>query len=157
MPTGPPARRPAAPAAAVSAAAALLRQHPGTLSLDGNTAPYLLYAIARIKSIFRKIELAVDADLKEASSLETEAEIGLARKLTEFPFALEQALSDLRPHQLCIYLYELAGAYSTFYNADKVNVEYIPVRNRRLMICHRTLLILETGLNLLGIKTLEKM
>lgn len=127
------------------------------LSLDGNTAPYLLYAIARIKSIFRKIELAVDADLKEASSLETEAEIGLARKLTEFPFALEQALSDLRPHQLCIYLYELAGAYSTFYNADKVNVEYIPVRNRRLMICQRTLLILETGLNLLGIKTLEKM
>jgi len=127
------------------------------LSLDGNTAPYLLYAIARIKSIFRKIDLEIDADLKEASLLETNAEIELARKLSKFPFALEQALSDLRPHQLCTYLYELAGSYSTFYNADKVNVEEIIVRDRRLMLCQRTLLILETGLNLLGIKTLEKM
>lgn len=127
------------------------------LSLDGNTAPYLLYAIARIKSIFRKIDIPADAPLEVASNLETETEINLARKLAAFPFALEQALSDLRPHHLCTYLYELAGAYSTFYNADKVNVEEQPVRERRLMLCERTLLILETGLHLLGIRTLEKM
>ena len=127
------------------------------LSLDGNTAPYLLYAIARIKSIFRKVEVPIDAPLEDASTLETESEISLARNLSSFPFALEQALSDLRPHHLCNYLYELAGAYSTFYNADKVNVDDTHVRNRRLILCQRTLLILETGLNLLGIRTLEKM
>lgn len=127
------------------------------LSLDGNTAPYLLYAIARIKSIFRKINIAEDAVLEEASPLETDAEIALARKLAAFPFALEQALADLRPHHLCTYLYELAGAYSTFYNADKVNVEETAVRERRLILCQRTLLIMETGLELLGIQTLEKM
>jgi arginyl-tRNA synthetase len=127
------------------------------LSMEGNTAPYLLYAVARIKSIFRKVNLSEDASLESASALETDTEIALARKLSAFPFALEQALSDLRPHQLCTYLFELAGAYSSFYNADKVNVDDEPIRNRRLLLCQRSSLILETGLGLLGIKTLEKM
>lgn len=127
------------------------------LSMDGNTAPYMLYAIARIKSIFRKMGVAEDADLNEANLLETTTEIALARKLSGFPFILDQALIDLRPHHLCTYLYELAGAYSSFYSADKVNVKDPSTRDRRLMLCHRTLLILETGLDLLGIGTLEKM
>lgn len=127
------------------------------LSMEGNTAPYMLYAIARIKSIFRKIDIPVDAELSSASLLETDPEVALARKISSFPFALDQALTDLRPHHLCTYLYELAGAYSTFYNADKVNVEDVAVRDRRLLLCQRTLLILETGLELLGIGTLEKM
>lgn len=127
------------------------------LSMEGNTAPYMLYAIARIKSIFRKIDIPVNAELSSASLLETESEIALARKISSFPFALDQALTDLRPHHLCTYLFELAGAYSTFYNADKVNVEDPAIRDRRLLLCQRTLLILETGLDLLGIGTLEKM
>ena len=127
------------------------------LSMDGNTAPYMLYAIARIKSIFRKIGVAENAELIKANLLETTTEIALARKLSEFPFILDQALIDLRPHHLCTYLYELAGAYSSFYSADKVNVEDQNIRDRRLMLCQRTLLILETGLDLLGIGTLEKM
>ena len=125
------------------------------LAFDGNTAPYLLYAVARIHSIFRKAA-AGDATTPPAP-LETEAEIALARKLTSFPAALEQACAELRPHFLCTYLYELAGAYSTFNNADKVLVDEPAVRARRLRLCARTAAVLSTGMRLLGIEPLERM
>ncbi len=127
------------------------------LSMEGNTAPYLLYAVARIKSIFRKVGIEADAKLADASIIETDSEMALARKLTSFPFIMDQALADLRPHHLCTYLFELAGAFSTFYNADKVNVDEQDIKERRLLLCQRTHLILETGLKLLGIRTLDKM
>ena len=127
------------------------------LSFDGNTAPYLLYAAARIHSIFRKIEKSPDIDFPEASELETEQEIALARKLISLPSVFELTLSELRPHFLCSYLYELAGAFSTFYNANKVIVDDEGQMQRRLMLCARTLRVLETGLRLLGIEPLEKM
>lgn len=127
------------------------------LSFEGNTAPYLLYAVARINSIFRKAQLDPASPIEGASPLETDAELSLARKLMSFVNALEMTLNDLRPHFLCTYLYELAGAYSTFYNADKVMVEDPAVRARRLLLCARTRTILKTGLELLGITTLEQM
>jgi len=127
------------------------------LSFEGNTAPYLLYAIARINSIFRKLGLEPDAPLEDASPLETEAELALARKLMGFVNALELTLNDLRPHFLCTYLFELAGAYSAFYNSDKVMVEQADVKARRLLLCARTRTVLKTGLELLGIDTLERM
>jgi arginyl-tRNA synthetase len=74
-----------------------------------------------------------------------------------FPDALASATGNLRPHFLCTYLYELAGEFSTFYNADKVAVDDRPVRARRLLLCNRTLLLLETGLQLLGLRSLRKM
>ncbi len=127
------------------------------LSMEGNTAPYLLYAVARNKSIFRKIGVAEDSEWEHASMLETDTEIALARKISAFPYALELAISDLRPHHLCSYLFELSGAYSSFFNADHVNVEDLAVRDRRLLLCKQTMLVLESGLNLLGIKTLDRM
>lgn len=127
------------------------------LSFDGNTSPYMLYAVARIHSIFRKAEITPGEEEANASALESEAELGLARKLMAFPCVLELALNDLRPHHLCHYLYEVAGAFSTFYNAEKVIVADEPVRARRLMLCARTLSVLEAGLHLLGIETLQRM
>lgn len=127
------------------------------LSFEGNTAPYLLYAVARINSIFRKVGLDPEAPISGASQIETEAEIALARKLMGFVTALELTLNDLRPHFLCTYLYELAGSYSSFYNADKVMVEDVAVKARRLILCARTRTILKTGLELLGIRPLERM
>ncbi len=128
------------------------------LAFDGNTAPYLLYAVARIHSIFRKAQISLDKDFSaEASAPETEQEIALARKLLALPSVFELALSELRPHYLCTYLFELAGLYSSFYNANKVIVEDTAVMARRLMLCARTLRILEAGLRLLGIEPLEKM
>jgi arginyl-tRNA synthetase len=129
------------------------------LALDGNTAPYLLYAVARIHSIFRKAGVAPDdaALAGQATAPETPAEISLARKLVRFPDALRLAGDTLRPHYLGLYLYELASEYSSFNNADKVLVDDAAIRARRLLLCGRTLRLLETGLELLGLRTLTRM
>jgi arginyl-tRNA synthetase len=129
------------------------------ITLEGNTAAYLLYALARIRSIFRRhgLECGDPAAESGADVFQTPGEIALARKLVKFADALRLSLETLRPHFLCLYLYELAGEFSTFYNADKVIVPDPPARARRLLLCARTLLFLETGLNLLGLRTLERM
>ncbi len=129
------------------------------ISLEGNTAAYLLYAIARIRSIFRRqgVECGDPAAETGADAFQTPGEIALARKLLKFADALRLAMESMRPHFLCLYLYELAGEFSTFYNADKVIVADPVARARRLMLCARTLLVLETGLSLLGLRTLERM
>ena len=127
------------------------------LALEGNTAPYLLYAVARIHSIFRKIDLRPGNGEEGSGSFETEVEKNLARRLLFFAPSLVQTIRELRPHYLCSYLYELAGDFATFYNQDKVAVDEPSVRGRRLLLCSRTLSILETGLSLLGISTLTKM
>ncbi len=129
------------------------------LSFEGNTAPYLLYAIARIRSIFRKLDLdpgSIQAEA-DATPFVTETEIALARKLLGFVNTLDLTLADMRPHVLCNYLFELSGAFSSFYNADKVMVDQPDIQARRLLLCARTLTILETGCHLLGMRTLERM
>ena len=129
------------------------------ISLEGNTAAYLLYAVARVRSIFRKLEAIPGDPVVEsaASPLETPEELSLARKVTKFSDAVALASANLRPHFLCLYLYELAGEFSTFYAANKVAVDDPAVRARRLMLCARTLLMLETGLDLLGLRTVNRM
>ncbi len=129
------------------------------LSFEGNTAPYLLYAVTRVRSIFRKLGLdAYDPSVTAgATAPATDAEIALARKLIGFASTLRLTTTQLRPHFLCTYLHELAGEFSTFYAADKVLVDDPAVRARRLLLSARTLLILETGLNLLGLRTLARM
>ncbi|MFI5356345.1 MAG: arginine--tRNA ligase [Opitutales bacterium] len=129
------------------------------LAFEGNTAPYLLYAVSRIHSIFRKLGLEAGdpAATAGATAPETPAEIALARKLAGLPAVLNLTTAQLRPHFLCTYLFELAGAFSGFYTADKVLVDDPAVRARRLLLCARTLLVLETGLHLLGLRTLTRM
>jgi arginyl-tRNA synthetase len=129
------------------------------ISLEGNTAAYLLYALARIRSIFRRHGLACGDPAAEAGAdvFQTPGEIALARKLVKFADTIRLATETLCPHFLCLYLYELAGEFSSFYNADKVIVDDPVVRARRLLLCARTLLVLETGLGLLGLRTLERM
>jgi arginyl-tRNA synthetase len=128
------------------------------ISLDGNTAAYLLYAVARIRSIFRKAGLDPAAPpVAVATVPETPQELAVARKVVQFADAVQLATSQLRPHFLTLYLFELAGEFSTFYAADKVVVDDPPVRARRLLLCHRTLIVLEAGLHLLGLRTLERM
>lgn len=127
------------------------------LSLEGNTAPYLLYAVARIHSIFRKAGVDPEAAFPEAGLPSTPEEGALGRQLLAFPGTIDQVLSDLRPHLLCNYLFELAGAFSTFYNANRVIVEDPAVRQLRLLLCSRTLVVMKTGLHLLGLRTLERM
>jgi len=127
------------------------------LSFEGNTAPYLLYQAVRVRSVFRNAQLRPGEGEDGASAPETPGEIALARKLLGFSAALDEACDDLRPHALCTYLHELAGAYSSFYADNKVLVEEPAVRARRLALCARTSALLESGLRLLGIEPLERM
>lgn len=129
------------------------------LAFEGNTAPYLLYAVTRIHSIFRKAGLDPAAATATAGATppETPEELALARKLAGLATVLNLTTTQLRPHFLCTYLYELAGEFSTFYVANKVIVDDPAVKARRLLLCSRTLLVLETGLQLLGLRTLTRM
>jgi arginyl-tRNA synthetase len=129
------------------------------ISLEGNTAAYLLYGVARIHSIFRKLGVAPGAASAETAATppETPAEVALARRLVKLADTVRLASDTLRPHFICLYLYELTGEFSTFYIADKVLVEDPAVRARRLLLCARTLVVLETGLRLLGLRTLTRM
>jgi arginyl-tRNA synthetase len=91
------------------------------------------------------------------SEPESAGEIRLARRLVRFPDALRLATDTLRPHHLALYLYELAGEFSAFYTTDKVLADEPAIRSRRLALCRQTVLVLETGLRLLGLRTLDRM
>ena len=74
----------------------------------------------------------------------------LARKLIQFSDALQRSLNELRPHILCTYLYELAVAYSSFYNTNPIAKAEPKIQGRRLVLCDRTRTVLTIGLDLLG-------
>jgi arginyl-tRNA synthetase len=127
------------------------------LAMQGNTAPYLQYAVARIHSIFRKAEIG-QLNIPPTSYFPTtESERKLARKLLFFPIVLKQTTKELKPHFLGGYLYELATEFSSFYNQSKVMGEDKNVMHLRLLLCARTLQLLEIGTEILGIETLKEM
>jgi arginyl-tRNA synthetase len=125
------------------------------LALNGNTAPYLQYAYARIKSIFRKggIEEAAPKSIK----LQAPQEIGLAKHLLNFGLVLQAVADDYRPNYLCNYLYELAGQFTSFYEACPVLKAEGATRESRLALCALAAGVLRQGLQLLGIGILEQM
>lgn len=127
------------------------------LALNGNTAPYLLYACARIRSIFRKGGVDPAETGSHGFQLEAPAEFALARKLLGFGLALEGVAEEYRPNFLCNYLYELAGQFTTFYENCPVLKAEPAVRASRLVLCELTLRVLTLGLEVLGIETLEQM
>jgi len=125
------------------------------LSFEGNTAPYMLYAYARIHSIFRRAELDIEADYKIIVS--SPEEKALALKLLQFTEVVELLLEECLPNQLCLYLYELAGNFMSFYEACPVLKSTDETKQSRLGLCQLTALTLQQGLSLLGIETLDKM
>jgi arginyl-tRNA synthetase len=129
------------------------------LALDGNTAPYMQYAYARIRSIFRKSGLTADVaqDGAAAIALAEPQEAALARKILQFPETVERALGDYRPNILAAYLYDLAGAFTAFYDACPVIQSPEPTRTHRLKLCDLTARTIQKGLGLLGIETAERM
>ena len=128
------------------------------LALQGNTAPYLLYAYARIKSIFRKTEAG---DFKSEISnfkLATLEELTLAKHLLNFGITLEAVVDELRPNYLCNYLFELAGKFTSFYeNCPVLKADDATTRDSRLALCALTARVLKQGLETLGIETVEQM
>ena len=128
------------------------------LSFEGNTAPYLQYAYARIHSIFRKAELSPE-QLQGDIAIAEPQEKALAMKLLQFGEVLEQVAAEAYPHILCTYLYEVASQYMSFYEHCPILRSDIDAstRNSRLLLCRRTADILARGLDLLGIEVMEQM
>ncbi|MFF5173294.1 arginine--tRNA ligase [Micromonospora sp. NPDC000089] len=125
------------------------------LSLDGNTAPYLQYAYARIRSIFRRAGAA--ARPEAGISLAEPAERALAFELVGFGKVIDEVAVNLEFHHLTGYLYRLAATFSAFYERCPVLRADAPVRDSRLVLCDLTARVLQQGLHVLGIRTLEQM
>jgi len=126
------------------------------LSLEGNTAPYMQYAYARIRSIFRCGEVGDEAPAGRIA-LGEPAERALAVKLVQFPEIVEAVAADCLPHLLCNYLFELAGAFTGFYESCPVLKSDEPTRTSRLALSDLTARTIRRGLGLLGIETIEQM
>jgi arginyl-tRNA synthetase len=136
------------------------------LALQGNTGPYLQYAVARIRSIFRRAELdAPDAAAPTGGAggpgpivIGEPAERALALQVLGFGGAIDALIADVTPHKLCAYIFALADAFTTFYeNCPVLRAPDEPTRASRLALCAVTLRTLATGLDLLGVPTPERM
>jgi arginyl-tRNA synthetase len=125
------------------------------LSMDGNTAPYLQYAYARIRSIFRRAGAgpAIHAEVR----LDAPQEVALAKHILRFADVLHLVARELKPHYLTTFLYELATAFSAFYEHCPVLQSEEPTRSSRLALCDVTARTLAQGLDLLGIEHPEQM
>ena len=132
------------------------------LAMQGNTAPYMMYAYARIRSIYRKAaerfgEPDVYAD-GVTIALGVPAERALALKLGRLRETIDAVAADLAPHVLCTYLYELASDFMRFYESCPVlKAPDEATRLRRMRLCDLTARALKLGLGLLGIETIERM
>ncbi len=129
------------------------------LALTGNTAPYLQYAYARIRSIFRKGNID-DSELEKPGgeiAIQAPQENALAKHLLNFGLVLEAAAAEYRPNFLCNYLYELAGHFTAFFENCPVLKSEPRLRASRLILCDLTARVLKQGLDVLGIETLEQM
>ena len=127
------------------------------LSFDGNTAPYLQYAHARICSIFRRAGESRTSVRGVVPIVEHPAERALALALLRFDSAVHDALDRFSPHRLCTYLYDLASTYTTFYEHCPVLKADGELRASRLALCDLTARVLERGLGMLGIGAPEQM
>jgi len=138
------------------------------LALQGNTAPYLLYALVRIGGIARKGGV-MEAGAGAAAAANGEAivpdplvfseapEWALARQLLLFDGVIAEVEEELLPNRLCTYLFELSQVFNRFYDQVPVLKAAEPARGSRLALCRLTANTLQLGLGLLGIPTLERM
>ena len=129
------------------------------LAFEGNTGPYLQYAHARIRSIFRRAELEGDSfDASTPVVVAEDAERALALELFGFADAVTSVADTLQPHRLCTYLFDLAQAFTAFYESCPVlRAPDEETRTARLALCELTARVLERGLSLLGIEAPERM
>jgi arginyl-tRNA synthetase len=127
------------------------------LALNGNTAPYLLYAYARVRSIFRKGGITPGELSATQPALTAPEEFSLSKELLKFGFVLEALADEYRPNYLANYLYEVSGEFARFYEACPVLKAEGASRSARLLLCDLTAKVLKQGLELLGLETLEEM
>ncbi|EKO3991429.1 arginine--tRNA ligase [Vibrio fluvialis] len=127
------------------------------LAFEGNTAPYMQYAYTRVASIFAKAGVSPD-NLTGDIKITEEKEKALIAKLLQFEEAVQSVSREGQPHILCSYLFELAGQFSSFYEACPILIaEDESVKQSRLKLAALTAKTIKQGLSLLGINTLERM
>ena len=135
------------------------------LSFEGNTAPYLQYAYARICSIFRKwggdkesLRESFDTLLEDEKRMLTAEELSLSRRLVEFPSILDDTISTFSPHKLCKHLHSVASSFASFYeNCSILKEGDQSLSSRRLALCDLTARELQLGLGILGIDVPQRM
>lgn len=130
------------------------------LAMTGNTATYMQYSYARVRSIFSKGKVDIETLRADASALRVlePQERALAMALLQFSEALSRVAADYRPNHLTAYLFDLASKYSSFFeNCPVLKAEDEATRISRLLLCDLTARTLNRGLDLLGIETVERM
>ncbi len=124
-------------------------------SFDGETGPYILYTIVRIKSILAKVDSSFDFNIMNITSKE---EFELIKKITEFSEVMRETVDELAPHKLCKYTFEVANEFNSMYHTVKILSEKDDrQRNSYLSLCKITKLILETCIDLLGFEAPDRM
>jgi arginyl-tRNA synthetase len=126
------------------------------ISFRGNTGPYLQYATTRIRSIFRRAQLA-ETDVRGPVLVAEPAERDLALKLLGFGAVVTQVADSAEPHRLCGYLFEVASLFTAFYEQCPVLKADDETRQARLALCAATLRVLTAGLGLLGVPVPDRM
>ncbi|MCW8347329.1 arginine--tRNA ligase [Vibrio sp. ZSDZ65] len=127
------------------------------LAFEGNTAPYMQYAYTRVASVFAKAGVSMD-DLQGQVIITDEKEKALVAKLMQFEEAVQLVAKEGQPHIMCSYLFELAGQFSSFYEACPIlGASDEATKQSRLKLAALTARTIKQGLDLLGIETLERM
>lgn len=128
-------------------------------SFEGNTGPYILYTIVRIKSILHKYhDLGKSAEGAVITSAHSESEKNLMLELAKFNAVIESAFADTAPHKICSYIYDLANAFNSFYHETKImSEEDETVQKSYIRLLELTKSVLETSINLLGFSAPERM
>ncbi|MBU3934461.1 arginine--tRNA ligase, partial [Patescibacteria group bacterium] len=127
------------------------------LNLKGNSGPYLQYTYTRAMSVLRKAKNFKIRALFKENDLKEEKEIKLLKALIHFPEIIKEAAKNYSPNLLCNYLFNLSQELNNFYEALPVLKAEKEIRLVRLALIKAVTIVLKNGLNLLGIKTLEKM
>lgn len=130
------------------------------LAMNGNTATYMQYSYARVRSIFAKGDVDLESlrTVGASIALDQPQERALAMALVQFSEALARVAADYRPNHLTTYLFDLASKYSSFFeNCPVLKADDEATRNSRLLLCDLTARTIARGLELLGIETVERM
>ncbi len=126
------------------------------LSFEGESAPYVQYAYARISSILKKYGKKTDGKIKY-DILDKKEETELIKKISDFPNVVSKVTNNLKPHIIANYLYELSQKFNEFYHTCPILKEKEDIKKARLVLVGAVKQVLSNGLMLLGIGTLEKM